>query len=279
MISIRPITKQDIERIKPMALAISSLIFNTVSMFTTIKATVESTRIIDKHREDGTLDTKVIINEVAPKYILPAASFVAGQASGIGSAVLSRQQNLALSGAMTATAYRYKQYREKTKELYGDNADDRILIELSKDATAKYVDYSNCVGNSIDNVHGEYTFNDNPTYFAPQGKILFFDELRYGQPRSDGSHDDGFFVCTVNQFQQARLHLNRNFVLRGDAYLNEFYRFLGISETYIGDDLSWDMSEGYMFIDISIRPFTLDDGLIAYRVEYDFEPEDWHDMA
>ncbi len=279
MVTIRPITKAELARTKPIMLAVISVVCNTVALFSGIKATVKATRIIDKKRKDGTLDTKSVIKDVAPSYILPAAAFVVGQVSTVGSALLSREQNLAITGAMTATACRYQQYREKTKELYGDEADDRILVELSKDATAKYVDYSNCVGNSIDNVNGEYTFNDNPTYYAPEGKLMFFDELRYGQPREDGSIDDGFFVCTVNQFQQARLHLNRNFVLRGWADINEFYNFLGIPETYIGNDLCWDASEGYMFVDIGLRPFTLTDGLMAYRIDYDFPPECWSDMA
>lgn len=279
MIHIKGISKSDLIKAKPIILAITSVIFNTVAIGTAIKATVETTRIVDEKKAQGEIDKKELFKTVAPKYILPVAAFTIGQVSTIGSALLSRQQSLALSGALAATDLRYRKYREKNRELYGTENDDRIMIEISKDCTPKYVDYSNCVGNSIDNVDGEYTFNDNPTYYAPEGKLLFFDEYRYGLPMKNGHTDDGYFVCTVNQFQQARLHLNRNFMLRGDAALNEFYRFLGISETPNGEELYWDMSTGIQFIDIGLRPFQIDEGLTAYRIDYDFPPESWYDIS
>ena len=278
MITITHIDKQTFKYAKPVIAAVASVIFNSVAMITTIKATVESTRIIDEKKETGELSTKSVITDIAPKYVLPASCFMAGQILSVGSALMSREQMLGLSSAVAATSYRYHQYREKNKELYGDAVDDRVLIELSKDATSKYVDYSNCPGNSIDNVDGEYVFNDNPVYYAPEGKLLFFDELRVGQPTKNGYPDDGFFVCTVNQFQQARLHLNRAFTINGFVDVNRFYENLGIPTTIIGNELTWDASEGYLFIDIGLKPFQIDEGITAYRLDYEWLPEQWHDV-
>lgn len=275
MVFIKHINKDQLKYLKPIALAITSVIFNSVALISTVKATVESTRIIDEKKEEGSLTTKDVVTEIAPKYVVPATCFVIGQALTVGSSILSRDQSLVLSGALAATDRRYRKYREKNRELYGKQNDDRILVEISKDATPKYVDYSNCVGNLPDNEIDGYAVNDVATYFAPEGNLLFYDEFRYGQPHKDGLLDDGFFVATVNQFQQARLHLNRNFVLRGYAELNEFYRFLGISEVPEGDNLCFDMSEGYIFVDISLRPFQLDEGVTAYRIDYEFPPELW----
>ena len=280
MITIRPVSKKTLELAKPIVLAFTSVIFNSIALVSTIKATIESTRIIDERQSEGGLTTKDVITEIAPKYLVPAGAFVLGQALTVGSAILSRDQSLALSGAIAATDYRYRRYREKNKEIYGLENDDRILIELSKEATPKYVDYSNCVGNLPENVEDGYVFNDSPTYFAPEGKILFFDEYRYGQPTKYGHLDDGYFVCTVNQFQQARLHLNRNFMINeGWVSLNDFYRFLGLSEIPGGDDLCWDLSSGILFIDITLKPFQLDENLTAYRISYDFPPDNWRTFA
>ncbi len=58
----------------------------------------------------------------------------------------------------------------------------------------------------------------------------------------------------------AEYHLNRNFVLRGVASLNEFYAFLGLPETRYGDEVGWTVADGYSWIDFEHRLVSRDDG-------------------
>ena len=71
----------------------------------------------------------------------------------------------------------------------------------------------------------------------------------------------------------AEYHLNRNYILRGYAYLNEFYVFLGIEETDYGSVLGWAPNDdGMYWIDFNHSKTVLDDGLEVYIIEMPFEP-------
>lgn len=78
----------------------------------------------------------------------------------------------------------------------------------------------------------------------------------------------------------AEYHLNRNYVLRGYAVLNEFYDFLGLENTDYGADLGWiaDGDDGIFWIDFNHRKVVMDDGLECYIIECMYEPGiEWQD--
>lgn len=54
-----------------------------------------------------------------------------------------------------------------------------------------------------------------------------------------------YFERTIDEVLEAEYHLNRNFILRGDASMNEFYRFLGLEETPDGDEYGWSQCVGF----------------------------------
>lgn len=54
-----------------------------------------------------------------------------------------------------------------------------------------------------------------------------------------------YFERTMDEVLEAEYHLNRNFILRGDASMNEFYRFLGLEETPDGDEYGWSQCVGF----------------------------------
>ena len=54
-----------------------------------------------------------------------------------------------------------------------------------------------------------------------------------------------YFERTIDEVLEAEYHLNRNFILRGDASVNEFYRFLGLEETPDGDEYGWSQCVGF----------------------------------
>ena len=56
-----------------------------------------------------------------------------------------------------------------------------------------------------------------------------------------------FFWSTMLDVVKAEYHLNRNFILRDYAYLNELYDFLGIPKTKAGEVLGWNTYDGAAF--------------------------------
>ena len=99
--------------------------------------------------------------------------------------------------------------------------------------------------------------------------VLFYDE--YGSR---------YFEATIEQVMSAIYHLNRDYILRGYAYLNELYNFLGLESTDYGSVLGWaPTDEGEYWIEFSHHKITMDDGMEVYLIEMPFEPRydflDW----
>ena len=271
MITIRSVSKQDIMRAKPIILALTSVIFNTAAMVTGIKSTVEATRIIDKKREDGTLTTKEVIKDVAPRYLVPAACFVAGQITTFGSAVLSRDQSLALSAAATAANYRFNKYRSTVVKELGEDVDDHIVdIAFKPKEVARHCDFSYSV-----TPYG----GPGETVIAnmPEGPLLLFDIYRAGELRDDGSVDDGYFEIHKDQFLQGINVFSKHYYQDGHVDLNQLYEFWGIARTYGGDILAYDMCDGPEIIDIGVKPKDYDTygNVLTYSIEYNWPPAEW----
>ena len=73
--------------------------------------------------------------------------------------------------------------------------------------------------------------NGNDT---PDGLLTFYEPV-----------SKRYFKRTIEEVLEAEYKLNRNFILRGYASLNEFYEFLGIEKTPDGEKLGWSEEVGY----------------------------------
>ena len=68
-------------------------------------------------------------------------------------------------------------------------------------------------------------------------------------------------------------HLNRNFMFAGVIPLNDFYEFLGLEKTELGDAVGWSSCNGDIYwIDFNHHRLTLDDGMEIYVIDMVFEP-------
>lgn len=270
MIYIKPISKEAIKRAKPILLAITSVVFNAFAIGSTIKATVESTRIIDEKKTTGELSTKEVVKEVAPKYIVPAVAFTLGQITTVGSALLSRDQIMALSAATAAANYRFRKYREAVVEEFGPDADEKVISHFESVPKAKFVNFSYSV--SPYGGPGEVVLAN-----MPDGENIFFDINRVGERRNDGTIDDGYFAVTKSQFLQARSLFYDTYLADGFAELNTFYKLLGIDGTYGGDVLTYDMCDGPERLSIGVQPKDYDEHgtVLSYSIEYYWPMSEW----
>ncbi len=85
----------------------------------------------------------------------------------------------------------------------------------------------------------------------------------------------------------AEYHLNRNFILRGECSLNEFYDFLGLPQTKQGSRLGWSVYSGqafygYCWIDFSHKKINSydPDQPPYYEIIMPFPPQEgyWEDI-
>lgn len=163
-----------------------------------------------------------------------------------GSDILNRKQKASLASAYALMKGYHAAYRNKLIELHGKEADEEVRFALARE-------------------HCDFHALDLDT---PDAKLIFYDEIS-GQT----------FERYEREVMDAEYHLNRNFVMRGTATLNEFYYFLGLPETDYGNVLGWTASDGYCWIDFEHKLITKDDGgADVYLIDMVFSPhEDFED--
>ena len=162
---------------------------------------------------------------LAPNYIWPAVSGGATIALILTSNALNKKQQAALYGGLIALDRCYKTYRNKVNDIYGESADATVVKEMSKDAIKK---------------------KDIPQKSTIE-QTLFYEE-----------NSDQFFWSTMEDVIQAEYELNRLFILRGDASLNDWLKILDIPTCEFGDTLGWDdyvgeVTYGFRWIDFEHR--------------------------
>lgn len=220
---------------------------------TAVKATPKAIKLLEQATyEKGEDLTKIEMIKVAgPAYIPSVAIGASTIACIFGANVLNKRKQATIMSAYAFADNAYKEYRGKVKELLGEETDNRIRDAIAMDKRDEEVTgYVPGLG-SLD-LSGE--------------KYLFFEE-----------HRGKYFEATMEQVLNAEYHLNRNFSMRGDVCLNEFYEFLGLEPNEIGHALGWDITtlvEDYdsTWIDFSHRLTKLEDGLECYIIETPIAP-------
>lgn len=219
-----------------------------------VKATPKAMALIKQEKEvKGEELTKMeIVKTAGPAYIPAVISGVGTLACIFGANALNKRQQAALMSAYTLVDNSFKEYKNKLKELYGEethnNIVDAIAVEKAQDMRIR-----------TENLCTECDLSLEDSGSEPR---LFYDY-----------HSGRKFESTIERVMDAEYHLNRNYILRGYAYLNEFYEFLGIEQTDYGSVLGWAPNDdGMYWIDFNHHKTVLDDGLEVYIIEMPFEP-------
>lgn len=155
---------------------------------------------------------------------------------------VSKNTEKSLAGLYLMSNTAYNKYRERVRNDYGPEADSKIINEIAQENYTK----------SMYDLHPEL--------------VLFYDEF-----------SGRFFHSTLAAVQWAEYNFNRNFALRGDAPVNEFYEFLGLSPIEGGDVIGWDryIGEafyGYSFVDFTHTLKETSDGTKYYSIGTPFDP-------
>lgn len=224
-----------------------------VTVVTAVKATPKAITLIEeaKEKKGEELTTFETIKVAAPKYI-PTILIGAGSLVCIfGANILTRREQAALISAYTLLDNSYKEYRNKLKELYGEEAHEEIVNAIAVEKVKE-------VGISAECLCANSSLTDDDACGEP---ILFYEE-----------YSGRYFESTIEQVIVAEYHLNRNFILRGYTTLNEFYEFLGLETTDYDSKLGWTPDDGLFWIDFNHRKVVMDDGLECYILEMMWEP-------
>lgn len=239
-------------KILPSVLSAVGVIGTAVTVVLAVKATPKAVKIIEKKAaENGSaLDKKDTVKAVWKEYIPAAGAFLFTSACIIGANISNRRVQASLTAAYALVSKSYNRYKNKVIELYGKEANDKIISSIAAEkSSAPVITGATCCSNT------SLEFGDI------EEEVLFYDEF-----------SDRYFTSTVSKVLQAEYHLNRNYVLRGYVSLNEFYDFLGISHFDGGDDIGWVCDGEINWIDFDHFKKTLDDGLEVRFIQMIFFP-------
>lgn len=137
----------------------------------------------------------------------------------LGSNVLNQRTQASLSSAYAIVDQSYRDYRNKVKELYGEETDNRIIEAIAVDkAKHIYINASYLDGPCDSSLEEESS-----------GKpVLWYEE-----------YSKRFFRASLEQVLAAEYHVNRNYILGGLNVLNDLYSLLGLEETDFGEEMGW----------------------------------------
>lgn len=225
---------------------------------TAAKATPKALKLLEKAKDEKREElTKLeVIKTAGPAYIPSVAIGASTIACIFGANAFNKRQQAAITSAYALVNQSYKTYKDKLKELYGEEADINIRDAIARDTFERdreVLGYAPGIA--------PLTTNEGETH-------LFYEEYL-----------GGYFESTIEAVQNAEYHLNRNFAMRGYATLEEFYEFLGIKNPVMGCNcLGWDCSrliEEYeaTWIDFDHRLTKItNDGLECYIISFPIEP-------
>lgn len=253
-----------VRKYSPVALSCVASVGVVVTAVVAVKATPKAVMLIQadsrkNHDGDPYAATKKEAVVAAWKCYIPAVAIGASTIACImGANALNRHQQAALTSAYALVQNSYKEYKDKLKELYGEEAHNAIMDSIVKEQ---------CKDISITSKGGWYNSTlDFGEGMEPEVTRTFYDAF-----------SQRYFESTIEKVIQAEYHLNRNFMLAGTIPLNDFYEFLGLENTELGDTVGWSSVNGDIYwIDFNHHRLTLDDGMEIYVIEMVFEPTpDW----
>lgn len=214
--------------------------------------------LLDEAEKNGN-DVCAQINKLKPIEVVKVAwkpyipAIVLGTATItciFGANVLNRRQQAALSSAYLFLEQSYKEYRNKVKALYGDDADNKVDAEIAKDK-----------------------FSDEDMIPVFDGEKCLFYEEHYGK----------FFERTMLEVRDAEYQLNRKLAKEGEVSLNDFMEFLDLPNVKDGDILGWSQEDGFDFYNYTWIEFehvllTVNDDMECYMIKTPLQPTVGYDV-
>lgn len=233
-----------------------------VTVVLAVKATPKALKCIEKEKEvknpeNGENLTRMETIAACWRCYIPAAATGIATIGCIFSAnALNRRQQASLVSAYALASRSFNSYKRKVKELYGEEAHEKVMASLAAEKSTKPEISAGSLAQMT-----SLGFED-----ANEEERLFYDAI-----------SDRYFQATISQVLQAEYHLNRNFAIGGGFItLNQFYEFLGISKVKGGDEVGWMVSDELYWVDFDHQKTVVDDGLNGevecYIIDAPFPP-------
>lgn len=159
----------------------------------------------------------------------------------LGSNVLGKKEYAALMNSYILMSKSYDAYKNRVKEIAGDDVHENIMKDIVKENCSDVHIY-------VPDIMGVHSLDlDND--LDSENLYTFYDRF-----------SNRYFETTISRVLQAEYHLNRNFVLSGVMEVNRFYEFLGIETIEVGEQLGWCINDEMYWIDFDHTIANIEDG-------------------
>lgn len=207
-----------------------------------VKATPQA--VIDiQHAESERTEplTKVEMVKLCYKHYIPAAGVgVMTIACIIGASSINSKRHAALISAYTLSEKTFSEYQQKIQENFSESKERKVRDDIAQDDV--YTDPP--IANKV--------------IVTGAGEHMFKDKLS-GQ----------YFKSTVDKVRKAENKLQ--FELNNNSYasLNDFYGYLGIDHTDVGEELGWQSTD---LVEIHFSTVLIDDTTPCIVITYSTTP-------
>lgn len=225
-----------------MCIGAAGLVATTI---TAVKATPKAVMLMEEAKtEKGEELTKLEKVKIAgPAYIPTVVLGVSTLACIFGANILNKRGQASLMSAYALVDSKYKDYRKKVNELYGDEAGTKIRSEIAKEK-----------------------YEDNPILVEGGDKRLYYDY-----------YSERYFEATPYEVQRAEYKVNRSLITDESVYLNDWYKNLDLEPLEQGYDFGWTTFTNMdtycqTWIDFHHEKVVMDDGLECIIITFMQDP-------
>lgn len=216
-----------------------------LTMASTIIDTKKACKLID---DDMTLEEK--IKKTWKCYIPSGLIATSTIMSIIYSDYVTMNEKISLLNALMSAQTNYKTLERSVDEVCNSDTKEEIMKRNIRSKIPKDI------------------------YIERTDEKIFYEEYR-----------GNFFTSTIDNVLEAEYLLNKQLAISGTALLNDFYKYLGISKTDIGEHLGWSVYDGYYgmmtinpWVDFNHKKMEDDDGLEYFYLGYSNKPDAIHEM-
>lgn len=225
----------------------------TTAVFSSMSA-IKAVKLLEEAKEESNepLTKKEVVLTVLPAYIPTIAVTSITLLCIFGANANSKRMQAAIASLYSMTDQSFKDYRNKVKELYGEEADnavtDAIMDDISKEFEAEL------------------------SRKGDDWNTLFYEPI-----------SDTYFYSDKMAVLRAEHELNRTLLLRGCICVNSFLGYLGLDPVESCEDLGWNGLYGPFsvyagkWIDVTHKKRSYN-GETCYELSYSHDPEYGYDM-
>lgn len=222
-------------------IGIAGMITTTVMA---VRATPKALILIEERKEEigaEKLEAMDMVKTAWACYIPAAITGTLSVACLIGASSVNARRNAALATAYTLSESALKDYQGKVIEMFGEKKNEAVKDAIAKDKVEK---------NPV--VTREVIITE-------KGNTLCYDAI-----------SGRYFKGDIDKIKKAECELNRQ--MRDEMYvsLNDFYYEVGLDNIKIGDELGWNIDNGY--IDLSFSSQLASDGTPCLVIDYSIAP-------